>query len=182
MTQHSSPNDSSPTVHGYVLRVRTIAWYCAVEFYSVEPLAATKIACVGNSFAAASAAPRVSTPLPSLFDVSDAHLCCWFPQAKTINPGAYFRFLLTGQNVTLHADTSAMCAMGSQIWTRVDAGPLVQHVLGAPSWDSAINVPLGPPFSASPTHLVRVFPGTPPRWPSFSIAVDLYRSPLLRSY
>jgi hypothetical protein len=100
-------------------------------------------------------------------------------QAKTINPGAYFRFLTTGQmsdqNLTLHADTSKMCAMGSQIWTRVDGGPLVQHVLGAPSWDFVIDVPFGPPFSASPNHLVEVIvkstTETQSRWAPQSTAV-----------
>lgn len=74
--------------------------------------------------------------------------------ATTISAGAYFRLQFTGDSCTLHTDTSAMKDMFSQFWTRVDGGPLVQHVLspGNPS----MSVPLGPPFTASRNHLLEV--------------------------
>ena len=75
--------------------------------------------------------------------------------AKTINPGAYFRVIFTGQSAVLHTDTSnSGVGPYSQFWTRVDGGPLVQHVLAPGNPDFAI--PLGPPFSASPNHLLEV--------------------------
>ena len=73
--------------------------------------------------------------------------------AKTINPGAYFRVLFTGHSVVLRTDTSALRGPFSQFWTRVDGGPLEQHVLspGNPSFNisfSSTSIPT--PVSSSP--------------------------------
>ena len=73
--------------------------------------------------------------------------------AKTINPGAYFRLLFTG-NATLLTNSSAAAVLPSQVWTRVDGGPLVQHTL--PRGPGSIAVPLGPPYSATDHHLAEV--------------------------
>jgi lysophospholipase L1-like esterase len=63
-------------------------------------------------------------------------------QAKTINPGAYFKVIIGGNSAVVHTDTSAVAEPSPQFWTRVDGGPLEQHVLapGSPSF----NVSLGP--------------------------------------
>jgi hypothetical protein len=52
-------------------------------------------------------------------------------QAKTINPGAYFRVVFSGESCSISTDTSKNVGLWSQFWTRVDGGPLVQHVLTA---------------------------------------------------
>ena len=76
--------------------------------------------------------------------------------ATTINPGAYFKTIYSGQSVVLHANTTALVAMGSQFWTRTDRGPLIQHVLTAGETDATFNISAGPPFSASPKHIIEV--------------------------
>ena len=74
--------------------------------------------------------------------------------AKTINPGAYFRVVFSGQTCVLHTDTSSSTTATpfSQFWARVDGGPLQQFVLapGSPSF----NVTLGPDYATahSVTH------------------------------
>ena len=84
--------------------------------------------------------------------------------AKTINPGAYFRVLFTGHSVVLLTDTSALRGPFSQFWTRVDGGPLEQHVLspGNPSFNisfSSTSIPT--PVSSSPPDLA-TRPALPP--------------------
>lgn len=74
--------------------------------------------------------------------------------AKTINAGAYFKTIFTGQNVSVTVDTSAIAKPYPQFWSRVDGGPLNQHILD-PSI-SSITIPLGPPFSNSPKHLLEI--------------------------
>lgn len=74
--------------------------------------------------------------------------------ARTINSGAYFRVQFTGTSCVLHTDTSAMPDMFSQIWTRVDGGPLQQHVLS--TGNPSLDVSFGPPFTASNNHLLEV--------------------------
>eukprot|EP00041_Stephanoeca_diplocostata_P019494 m.421516 g.421516 ORF g.421516 m.421516 type:complete len:159 (-) comp21318_c2_seq1:266-742(-) len=93
--------------------------------------------------------------------------------AKTINPGAYFRVVFTGQSCTLLTDTTASVGPFSQFWTRIDGGPLEQHVL-APG-NPAFTAALGPPFSASNSHLLEVIvkstTETQSRWAPQSTAV-----------
>ena len=84
--------------------------------------------------------------------------------AKTINPGAYFRVLFTGHSVVLRTDTSELRGPFSQFWTRVDGGPLEQHVLspGNPSFNisfSSTSIPT--PVSSSPPDLA-TRPALPP--------------------
>eukprot|EP00750_Incisomonas_marina_P031932 INCI8538.2.p1 GENE.INCI8538.2~~INCI8538.2.p1 ORF type:complete len:371 (-),score=54.98 INCI8538.2:142-1254(-) len=75
--------------------------------------------------------------------------------AKTINAGAYFRVIFSGQTAVLHTNTSGSHeGPYSQFWTRVDGGPLQQHTLAPGNPDFPIA--LGPPFSASPNHLLEV--------------------------
>ena len=88
---------------------------------------------------------------------SSAHLarCCTLTiQAKTINAGAYFRTIFTGQSAVLRAVPPTGPGPYSQFWTRVDGGPLQQHVLEAGTTD--FPVALGPPFSVSGAHLLEV--------------------------
>ena len=118
---------------------------------------------VGGAFviAAFAATPCVATDI-SMDD--DAILYSPFnwqvtPQhsAKTINPGAYFRVIFSGQSAVLHTNTTASASGNgpySQFWTRVDGGPLQQHVLQPGVGDYTVQ--LGPPFSASPNHLLEV--------------------------
>ena len=93
--------------------------------------------------------------------------------AKTINPGAYFRVLFTGHSVILRTDTSALRGPFSQFWTRVDGGPLEQHVLspGNPSFNisfSSTSIPT--PVSSSP--LIGDTPCLcPPTLPSLTAAM-----------
>jgi hypothetical protein len=66
-----------------------------------------------------------------------------------------------------------MSSMPSQFWTRVDGGPLVQHILAPGSPD--FNISAGPPFSHSPKHLLEVIikstTETESRWSPQSTAV-----------
>lgn len=86
--------------------------------------------------------------------------------AKTINPGAYFRVIFSGQQVELATSTGALMAPFPQFWSRVDGGPLVQHTLAA--GNPNFNISLGPPFSASKKHLLEIIvkstTETKPRW------------------
>ena len=95
--------------------------------------------------------------------------------AKTINPGAYFRVVFSGSSCRLHA-ASGGSPMPSQIWTRVDGGPLQQHVLDADAATvTVLDVALGPPFSASQRHALEVIvkssTETQDRWEQQSTAV-----------
>eukprot|EP00937_MAST-01D_sp_MAST-1D-sp2_P000782 g782.t1 len=96
--------------------------------------------------------------------------------AKTINPGAYFRVVISGQTCRVHV-AGGGSPMPSQFWTRVDGGPLQQHVIapGGPDDVAAYNVSLGPPYSASARHLLEVVikssTETQDRWERQSTAV-----------
>ena len=72
--------------------------------------------------------------------------------AKTINPGAYFKVVFTGQTCVLHLDTTGTSQPFPQFWARVDGGPLQKFVLsgGNPSF----SVALGPDSVGS--HLLEV--------------------------
>ena len=94
--------------------------------------------------------------------------------AKTINSGAYFRVIFSGQSAVLTTNTSGSVGPFPQFWTRVDGGPLQQHVL-APG-DPEFTVALGPPYSSSPKHLLEVIvkstSETVDRWSPQSTAVQ----------
>jgi len=75
--------------------------------------------------------------------------------AKTINPGAYFSTIITGQSIVLNTDTTGLLPPYPQFWTRVDGGPQVRHVLvpGNPTFNVSLCEPT---CSASPKHLLQV--------------------------
>ena len=86
-------------------------------------------------------------------------------RAKTINAGAYFRLIFSGQRCVLHTDTQHAGGWSglhgpvySEFYTRVDGGPLQGPHLTTPG-NPSFNVSLGPPFgprSSSPNHLLEV--------------------------
>ena len=49
--------------------------------------------------------------------------------ATTVNTGAYIRVLFTGSQPSVLFDTNTMCDTPSQVYTRIDNGPLVMSVL-----------------------------------------------------
>ena len=94
--------------------------------------------------------------------------------AKTINAGAYFSTVVSGQSVVLTTSTGGLETPYPQFWTRVDGGPLVAHTLspGDPSFNVSLCVPT---CSASPKHLLQVIvksqTETRSRWSPQSTAV-----------
>ena len=96
--------------------------------------------------------------------------------AKTINPGAYFKVMFTGQSCVLHTDTTGTSQPFPQFWARVDGGPLQQFVLSAGS--PSFNVTLGPDYATTHSvgaHLLEVIvkstTETQTRWAPQSTAV-----------
>ena len=96
--------------------------------------------------------------------------------AKTINPGAYFRVVFSGEACVLHTNTTGSAEPFSQFWARVDGGPLQQFVLsgGSPSF----NVSLGPDYAttfSTGSHMLEVIvkstTETKARWAPQSTAV-----------
>jgi hypothetical protein len=75
--------------------------------------------------------------------------------AKTINPGAYWKVVFTATTgAQLNASCNPSVRIPSQFWTRVDGGPLVQHI--CKDAVQLFNVSFGPPFSATNNHLLEV--------------------------
>ena len=94
--------------------------------------------------------------------------------AKTINAGAYWSTIVSGQSIVLKTSTAGLETPYPQFWTRVDGGPLVAHTLGLgdPSYNISLCVPT---CSASPKHLLQVIvksqTETKSRWSPQSTAV-----------
>jgi hypothetical protein len=83
----------------------------------------------------------------------------------TINAGAYMKCMFSGSAATLHFDVSAMVFPPSQVYTRVDNGPLVA-VAVAPEVE--VSVPVGLDTEDVPWHtlelLVKATTETENRW------------------
>ena len=134
--------------------------FCAQQVHSTPTATAAGAGAAGSSIVAMDDPAILYSPYTWAVD---AHA-----GAKTINPGAYFRVLFTGHSVVLRTDTSALRGPFSQFWTRVDGGPLEQHVLspGNPSFNisfSSTSIPT--PVSSSPPdwrHPLHLPPATAP--------------------
>jgi hypothetical protein len=74
--------------------------------------------------------------------------------AKTINAGAYFRVIFSGNTAALTTTTAAFSGPYAQFWTRVDGGPLQQHVTQPGAQTHVVD--FGTPVGATAKHLLEV--------------------------
>ena len=101
----------------------------------------------------AAAAPTIISPMDPAFQYSPWAWQLTKAAATTVNPGSYFKILFESNTASLQFDVSQMVAMPSQLYWRIDNGPMTQELIRA-------TIPLTIPANLTkgdvPYHLLEV--------------------------
>ena len=116
---------SSPTIGAGNWSFSATAPAAGTHTLSVRDHNNTSTAGTSGSFSTSSSGAGIAAN-NAAFLYSPLNWAVTAASAITINPGAYFRILFTGTTCNLNFNVANMCTPASQIWWRIDNGPLTQ--------------------------------------------------------